>query len=92
LFVKVDPSPQLPSRVTATRKGQRRRPRIDDVLLGDCLFSTAVTRGAHAGTAFAVRLHDGSCATGKDNVRVQYGSFDTSTLTAKHGEVHISDR
>jgi hypothetical protein len=52
----------------------------------------AVMRGTYAGTAFTVTLHDGSCATGKDSVRVQYGTFDTSTLTAKHGEVHISNR
>ena len=52
----------------------------------------AVMRGTYAGTAFTVTLHDGSCATGKDSVRVQYGTFDTSTLIAKHGEVHISNR
>ncbi len=52
----------------------------------------AIMRGVYAGTAFTVTLHDGSCAPGKDSVRVQYGSFDTSTLTAKHGEVHISNR
>ena len=52
----------------------------------------AVMRGTYAGTAFTVTLHDGSCATRKDSVRVQYGTFDTSTLTAKHGEVHISNR
>ena len=50
----------------------------------------AIMRGVYAGTAFTVTLHDGGCSTGKDSVRVQYGSFDTSTLTAKHGDVHIS--
>ena len=52
----------------------------------------AIMRGTYAGTAFTVTLHDGGCSTGKDSVRVQYGSFDTSTLTAKHGDVHISNR
>jgi hypothetical protein len=46
-------------------------------------------RGTYAGTAFTVTLHDGTCSTRGDSVRVQYGSFDTSTLTAKHGNVHI---
>ena len=49
----------------------------------------AIVRGTYAGTAFTVTLHDGDCSTRGDSVRVQYGSFDTSTLTAKHGNVHI---
>lgn len=50
----------------------------------------AVIVGTYAGTTFTVTLHDGGCSSGKDSVRVQYGSFDTSTLTAKHGDVHIN--
>ena len=50
----------------------------------------AVIVGTYAGTQFTVTLHDGNCSTKNDSVRVQYGSFDTSTLTAKHGEVHIN--
>ena len=48
----------------------------------------AIILGTYAGTPFTVTLHDG-CSSKNDSVRVQYGSFDTSTLTAKHGEVHI---
>lgn len=50
----------------------------------------AVIVGTYAGTTFTVTLHDGGCSSGKDSVRVQYGSFDTATLTAKHGDVHIN--
>jgi hypothetical protein len=49
----------------------------------------AIVRGTYAGTAFTVTLHDGDCSTRGDSVRVQYGSLDTSTLTAKHGDVQI---
>ena len=49
----------------------------------------AIVRGTYSRTAFTVTLHDGDCSTTGDSVRVQYGSLDTSTLTAKHGDVHI---
>jgi uncharacterized repeat protein (TIGR01451 family) len=52
----------------------------------------AIMRGTYAGTPFTVTLHDGNCASGNDSVRVQYGSLDTSTLTAKHGNVQIDNR
>lgn len=48
-----------------------------------------VISGAWAGTPFTVTIHDGYFFDRNDTVRVQYGSFDTSTLTARHGEVHI---
>ena len=47
--------------------------------------------GTWAGTPFTVTLHDGS-PNKNDSLRVQYGSFDTSTLTARAGQVHISNR
>jgi uncharacterized repeat protein (TIGR01451 family) len=50
----------------------------------------AVIVGTWAGTPFTVTLHDGT-PNKDDSLRVQYGSFDTSTLTAKHGEVYISN-
>jgi uncharacterized repeat protein (TIGR01451 family) len=51
----------------------------------------AVITGTWQGTPFTVTLHDGGgCSNRQDSVRVQYGSFDTATLQAKHGEVHIS--
>jgi len=53
----------------------------------------AVITGTWQGTPFTVTLHDGGgCSNRQDSVRVQYGSFDTATLQAKHGEVHISTR
>jgi uncharacterized repeat protein (TIGR01451 family) len=50
----------------------------------------AVITGTWKGTAFTVTLHDGGAPNKLDTVRVQYGSFDTSTLSAKHADVHIS--
>jgi uncharacterized repeat protein (TIGR01451 family) len=49
----------------------------------------AVITGTWKGTAFTVTLHDGGAPSKNDTVRVQYGSFDTSTLSAKHADVHI---
>jgi hypothetical protein len=51
-----------------------------------------VITGAWNGTAFTVTLHDGGKGKQADTVRVQYGSFDTSTLSAPHGDVHIDDK
>jgi hypothetical protein len=51
----------------------------------------AVIVGAWAGTPFTVTLHDGT-PNKNDSLRVQYGSFDTSTLTARCGQVFISNR
>ena len=48
-----------------------------------------VISGAWAGTPFTVTIHDGYFFNRDDSVRVQYGSFDTSTLTARHRQVHI---
>ena len=45
----------------------------------------AVIAGTYAGTPFTVTLHDGGrVRKGSDTVRVQYGSLDTSTLSAPH--------
>ena len=48
-----------------------------------------VISGSWAGTPFTVTIHDGHFFDRDDTVRVQYGSFDTSTLTARHGQVYI---
>ena len=53
----------------------------------------AVITGTWQGTPFTVTLHDGGgCSNRQDSVRAQYGSLDSATLQAKHGEVHISTR
>ena len=51
----------------------------------------AVILGTWAGTPFTVTLHDGWDWNRDDTVHVQYGSFDTATLSTRHGEVHISN-
>lgn len=48
-----------------------------------------VISGAWAGTPFTVTIHDGYFFDRNDTVRVEYGSFDTSTLAAGHGQVRI---
>jgi uncharacterized repeat protein (TIGR01451 family) len=49
----------------------------------------AVVSGTYAGVAFTVTLHDGGSPNKNDTVRVQYGSFDTATLTTKHANVDV---
>ncbi len=68
----------------------RQDARHDDIMRVQ--FTSArdvVISGAWAGTPFTVTIHDGFFFDRNDTVRVQYGSFDTSTLTARHGQVHI---
>ena len=52
----------------------------------------AVVSGTYAGVAFTVTLHEGGSPNKDDTVRVQYGSFDTATLTTKHANVDIETR
>jgi len=50
----------------------------------------AVIQGSYGGTQFTVTLHDGECSTrGGDSIRVQYGSFDTASMTPKRADVRI---
>jgi uncharacterized repeat protein (TIGR01451 family) len=51
----------------------------------------AVITGTWKGIAFTVTLHDGGAPNRDDTIRVQYGSFDTATLAAKHGAVRIDN-
>jgi len=48
----------------------------------------AVVTGLVDGKVVTVTLHQGS-ATGDDTVRVQYGGYDSGTLSTTHGDVRI---
>ena len=51
----------------------------------------AVITGNSMGTPFTVTLHDGGNGNGNklDTLRVQWGAYDTSTLSQKHGDVKV---
>jgi len=50
---------------------------------------TAVVTGTYLGTPFTITLHDGSQGGKNDTAHVQFGSFDTSTLSTAHGNVSV---
>jgi Bacterial Ig-like domain (group 3)/Domain of unknown function DUF11 len=62
-----------------------------DILRVAISGSDATITGNYAGTPFTVTLHDGGEPNKNDTLRVQYGLLDTSTLSTKHGNVHIDD-
>ena len=49
----------------------------------------ATIQGIWNGTQFTVYLHDGGKGNKNDTVRVVYNGLDTTTLSTKHGNVHI---